>query len=596
MTTAKMPHTRLHHKNRRLFAFILAMLTAMITVSSALVYAQQRDQLISGLQRETEADADLIGNLLTDSMLRNDYSEGLQLVTDWHAAHRNITQLEIILDNGASFYAYRNEVKSNASLSITRSYQYASRSLTLTVAHDSFEIRETLQNLGGNLIILSSFFIVLIGLTLWFVLFRWMIKPMEQEIATQTQELRAARDNLEQLVRKRTQSLTQEIDTRKKAEQALRKLARAVEQSPIVIFITDTDGTIEYVNPKFEEVTGYTQQEAIGKKPNLIKSPQTPKSVHEDLWSTILGGNQWHHEIQDRCKDGSEFWAKAIISPIWDADGVITHFVALHEDITETKFAKIAAEEARKSAELSSKAKTELLANMSHELRTPLNAIIGFSETMMQSVFGPLGSRQYEEYAGFIHSSGSHLLQLINDILDVSAVDAGKLVLKDEAVDVVDACEVALQMVRAKAMKEQVEVKGIQTANLPRLKADPLRLKQILINLIYNAVKFTPKGGTVSCDAYIDAHRDMVITVSDTGIGMTEEDLTKAMDKFGQVDSSLSRKYDGTGLGLPLTKGLVELHGGVMNITSKPNEGTVVSIHFPPERVIFSGGSDSQAH
>ena len=579
--------TQLRSKNRWLFAVIVTALGACVSIASFHIYNQQKQQLVQGLMRKAETEVDLIGASLTDAMLRHDYSEGRHLLASWPTNHPDVALLKVVFDNGMVFFSHGDEIQPANLVRIERTFQYATRSLTLTLAHSLAGTQAALANLGLNLVILSLLLTALMGMTLWFILFRWMISPMEQEIASQTQELRAAKTNLEDQVKERTASLMSEVETRKKAESSLRKLVRAVEQSPVLIFITNVDGMIEYVNPKFEHITGYSSEEAVGQTPNILKSPDTPESIHEDLWRSIKAGREWYGELKDLRKDGSEFWAYASISPIRDSEDVITNFVAMHEDITERKMAEEAMHDARRAAELANKAKTDLMANMSHELRTPLNAIIGFSETMEHGVFGPLGNEQYEEYATFIHTSGTHLLHLINDILDVSAVEAGKLALREEEVSVADICEAALHIIHPKARDAYITLTGIEDTALPLLFADPLRLKQIFINLLSNAIKFTPEHGTVSCDASLDNQKNMIITIADTGIGMDAQNLDKAMEKFGQVDSSLSRKHEGTGLGLPLTKGLVELHDGVMEIASEPDKGTIVTLRFPSNRVTF---------
>ena len=245
---------------------------------------------------------------------------------------------------------------------------------------------------------------------------------------------------------------------------------------------------------------------------------------------------------------------------------------------------------AKEKAEIASRTKSEFLANMSHELRTPLNAIIGFSEGMRNSLFGPLGNAKYEEYTEHIHASGTHLLEVINDILDVSAVEAGKLELHETEVNLIDTCEAAIRILLPKAQEGCVSLSGITDPALPLLKADSRRLKQILLNLLSNAVKFTPENGSVSCDAYLESGGTMLITVTDTGIGMDGKAITKAMSTFGQVDGSLSRAHEGTGLGLPLTKGLIEVHGGTMDLTSTPGAGTKVTITLPADRVVREPG------
>ena len=232
-------------------------------------------------------------------------------------------------------------------------------------------------------------------------------------------------------------------------------------------------------------------------------------------------------------------------------------------------------------------AKSELLANMSHELRTPLNAIIGFSSTMKSETFGPLGEK-YMEYANDINSSGEHLLELITDILDVSAIEASKLELQEENLDIGKVVEATMHMVKERAHEGNIHLTGNADDGLPKLHADKRRLMQILLNLLSNAIKFTPPDGEVSLTASLDSGDAHVFTVKDSGIGMDEEELVQAMSEFGQVDSGLGRKYEGTGLGLPLTQGLVELHGGTFEIDSEKGKGTTVTVRFPPERTMAS--------
>jgi len=579
------------HSRWRLLLTIVLVLTLFASIAGALVHVQQKAQLTANQLRKMQVEADLIGAFLTDAMLRHDYTEGQRLLEDWTAKHSEVVVLYVELDNGRPFFVYRDHGQTGTPFTIVRSFQYRDRALTLTLCHDASELRGAMASLRGGLLLLTVTLIGLSALTLWYVLFRWMLRPMEEEIATRTRDLNAARDTLEQQVAERTASLAAEIDMRWRAETELRKRGMLVEQSPVMIFITDRDGVIEYVNPKFEEVTGYSAAEAVGQTPRLIKSPDTPRAVHEDLWRTILAGQSWRGELKDRRKDGREFWATVAISPIKDADGTITHFGALHEDITERKLAEESMIEARHAAEMANKAKTDLLANMSHELRTPLNAIIGFSQAMTDGLFGPLGNERYGEYAAFIQSSGTHLLDLINDILDVSAVEAGRLTLNEEPVSLADTYDSTARLVMPHAETAGVTLHSTIGRDLPLVEADPRRLKQILLNLLTNAVKFTTEGGRVDCDARIDADGDMVITVRDTGIGMDADGIATAMSKFGQVDSSLSRKHEGTGLGLPLTKGLVELHGGTLDLASTVGEGTTVTVRLPASRVIAPAGT-----
>lgn len=239
---------------------------------------------------------------------------------------------------------------------------------------------------------------------------------------------------------------------------------------------------------------------------------------------------------------------------------------------------------AREIAEQASRAKSDFLANMSHELRTPLNAIIGFSEVINTGMFGPLSVR-YREYGGYVLNSGVHLLALINEILDLSRLEAGKLELQDQDVDLSFVVRDALRLVEAQAEKSKIHLSEAMRGDIPLIRGDERRLRQILINLLANAVKFTPEGGRVRVSIF-RRDAELAIEVSDTGIGMAPEHIPKALEPFGQIESKVSGKYEGTGLGLPLAKRLIELHGGTLTIESKPNAGTRVTVTVPPERIV----------
>ncbi|HEY9079466.1 ATP-binding protein [Magnetovibrio sp.] len=240
----------------------------------------------------------------------------------------------------------------------------------------------------------------------------------------------------------------------------------------------------------------------------------------------------------------------------------------------------------KREQECANRAKSDFLANMSHELRTPLNAIIGFSNILRTDMFGPLANAKQKEYIEDIHHSGEHLLELINDILDVSALEAGKLKLNEEPLNLCAVIDLTWRLVGTRAEDKGVELRQNVPDTLAWLHADERRIKQILLNLLTNAIKFTPRGGTVTLNAKCNGTRTISLSVSDTGIGMDEHDVAKAMSQFGQVDNVFSRTEEGTGLGLPLTKGLVELHDGRMEIESEKGCGTRITVHFPKERTI----------
>jgi PAS domain S-box-containing protein len=363
--------------------------------------------------------------------------------------------------------------------------------------------------------------------------------------------------------------------------------ATAVENAADAIEITDARFRLQYVNPAFERITGYTRQDVIGRTPgSLVRSGHFDAAYYETIERTILGGKIWRGELIARRKDGDLRYQEATISPVIDASGQIAHFIAVKRDITEQKLREIAVIEAKDAAELANRAKTTFLANMSHELRTPLNAIIGFAELLTMQLNGPLGSERYLGYARDIGVSGEHLLKVINDILDLTRIEAGGMEIHDEAVRCADLIDSSLRFIRDQASRAGLAVAIESAADLPRLRGDPRKLRQVLINLLSNAVKFTPRGGRIRIEAAREAGGGMLLRVGDTGIGMAADDIAQALTPFKQIDNSLARKYEGAGLGLPLAKNLVELHGGTLEVASELGEGTVVTCRFPPARSI----------
>lgn len=375
----------------------------------------------------------------------------------------------------------------------------------------------------------------------------------------------------------------EDITERKRADEELQNLRTAVEQSANTVVITDTNGSIEYVNPAFEKSTGYTAAEAVGNNPRVLKSGEQDTTFYRELWKTITSGEIWRGEFHNRRKDGSLYWESATISPVHNGTGEIVHFIAVKENITERKRLESNLLEALELAEAGNRAKSEFLAIMSHELRTPLNGVLGFAELLAET---SLDANQ-KDYTRTIKTSGSHLLQVVNDILDFSSIEKGTMKLDAAPVAVADLVDTSCLPNRKTAADKGLEFRCALDPLVPeQITGDARRIRQILINLIANAIKFTAHGSVVLRVSPASANGGggfLDFSVQDTGIGMSPETIANLFKPFTQADSKLSRRFEGTGLGLAISQRLAGLMGGKITAESTPGHGSTFTFRLPLE-------------
>ncbi|OHD69034.1 MAG: hypothetical protein A2W19_17425 [Spirochaetes bacterium RBG_16_49_21] len=368
-----------------------------------------------------------------------------------------------------------------------------------------------------------------------------------------------------------------DITKLKANEEEVKKLSLAVEQSPVIVLIANVGGIIEYVNPTFTRVTGYLQEDVVGGDAGSLLSRDMRESYFDKIWDILLDGKVWKGELRSRKKNGELLWNMVSISPIFEKEGCITHFVAVSEDITEKKKAEQALEEAKNAAESATRAKSEFLANMSHEIRTPMNAIIGMNHLLQKTELSP----KQRDYVNKIMASSQNLLAIINDILDLSKIEAGKLTLESIPFDLNDVLGNLSNVISLRAQEKGLQLAITTGGNVPwNLIGDPYRLGQILLNLAGNAVKFTDKGEIVVSVELLTIREKRVLlrfSVRDAGIGLSDKQRNILFHTFTQADSTTTRKYGGTGLGLAICKRLVEMMGGEIGVQSTPGEGSVFS-------------------
>lgn len=353
-----------------------------------------------------------------------------------------------------------------------------------------------------------------------------------------------------------------------------------------VTAVLSRQGAFVFVSDNVRTVFGHPPDDLLGRLLADFAHPDDRERVAGRIAERAQAPRGSSGTTTFRLRDGDGGWrtVEAMGCNLLD-DPEVQGLVGNIRDVTEPRRIEAELIRAKEAAEAADRTKSAFLATMSHELRTPLNAVIGFAQVIEMRLLGADALDRYTEYAGSIRKSGEHLLGIIEDILDISKIEAGCMGLAEQPVDVAEVIGQALSLLAIQAGQRGVVVSVDLERDLPLLRADALRLRQILVNLLSNAIKFTDVGGQVTVRAARAAGGGLEIVVRDTGVGMAPEDIPKALAAFSQVDQSMTRRYEGTGLGLPLTKRLVELHDGTLRIDSAPGQGATVTITLPAERV-----------
>ena len=374
-------------------------------------------------------------------------------------------------------------------------------------------------------------------------------------------------------------SIIHDVTGKKEAEHSIRLLGRSVEQSPVTIVITDPNGIVQYVNPEFTRVTGYTADEVMGRKTSILRSGTHSSAFYAGLWSTILSGKEWIGEFHNRRKNGELFWESAVISPVLSDEGSITHFIGIKTDVTAQKRLVSELVVAKEKAEESDRLKSAFLANMSHEIRTPINAVVGFADLLADP---DISESDRKEFADVVRQRSYDLLNIINDILDISRIEAGVVKIVEEECSVREILE-DLRLTFSRAERHRNVAVGLRNeipAERDRVVTDAARVRQVLSNLLSNAVKFTHEGSVVfGCRE--ERENELLFFVEDTGIGISADMQAIIFDRFRQADESSSRRYGGTGLGLAICHGIVTLLGGTIRVASKPGLGSRFTFTIP---------------
>lgn len=362
------------------------------------------------------------------------------------------------------------------------------------------------------------------------------------------------------------------------AEEISHKLNIAVIQSPASVIITDDSGKIEFVNPKFSQLTGYEIDEVMGSNPRILNSGTHPKEMYENLWSTISSGKEWRGEIKNKKKSGEYYWEDISISPIFNEEGKIVNYVAVKEDITDRKQLISDLIEAKEKAEESDKLKTSFLQNISHEIRTPMNSIMGFIELLQDP---DTTGEEMKEYIEIIEKSGQRMLGTISDIINISKIEAGVVTLSIEKIELSGMIYEVSGIFKPEAEKKNIKI----ITDIPKLnekqiiEGDQEKIYAVFSNLVKNSIKYSSQG-TITIGFRMQKEYAECF-VNDTGIGISKNKQERIFERFTRIEESNMESVEGAGLGLSIVKGYLDLMGGKISLVSEPGKGSSFMFQIP---------------
>ncbi len=375
-------------------------------------------------------------------------------------------------------------------------------------------------------------------------------------------------------------AVIQDITELIKANERIRKISRAVEQSPSSIIITDLSGSIEYVNPKFTEVTGYTFEEAYSKNPRVLKSGRQTTEFYKEMWKVLLSGSEWQGEFHNKKKSGELYWEHASISPIKDETGTTTHFLAVKEDITEWKKVQEELIRSKEEAVEASKLKSSLLANMSHEFRTPLNGILGFAQLLKDEIL----DKDQADMILKIIQSGKRLMNTLNSVLTITELENNEYLISNTDVELTFFCRQIKTLFAKPVADKNLDFKLDLCSDTVTISTDENILSKIIISIVDNAIKYTHKGEIkveLNLEFGKDGNKYVLISVVDTGIGIKQEDQSIIFREFKQLSEGFRRDFEGLGLGLTMASKLVKLIGGTILVESNLGSGSKFTVRLP---------------